>query len=297
MIWNQHDSGLVVPEGTVSDLSVSESNTYLEIKEKAIALEELYCHANLALPVHCDLAVLISDAKTLSDAWLTGRASDIPTTLLFRVALLHRIATAVLPLREMPDRSNFLRELSAGGLDLLERKQSRAKNLLWELELWAILKRRCFEATLEEPPDIVVHFDHAKIGIACKKLYSERHVQNVLSEAVAQVESAFDFGIVAINLDDLVPANQILRMPTHDTVAQRINELNGLFLERHERHFRKYLSSGRLVSAFISTALLADIYNAQPRFNDVRQSTIWTIPGLGPEKARALKSFYDGLMG
>jgi hypothetical protein len=34
------------------------------------------------------------------------------------------------------------------------------------LGLWTLLKRSSFDATLEEPPDIVVTFGEAKIGIA-----------------------------------------------------------------------------------------------------------------------------------
>ena len=42
-----------------------------------------------------------------------------------------------------------------GSLDLLNREQSKAKDTLWELELWQTLVRMGMHATLEEP-DIVV---------------------------------------------------------------------------------------------------------------------------------------------
>ena len=295
-ILRRRESGLVVPDGTVSDLSQSSSQKYLHIKEKALALEQLYAETNVSLTATTDLARLIADAKTLSDSWLTGQVDKYPVTLLFRVALLDRIADAVLPLRDVPDRKRFLDALTSGSLDLLERIKSNAKDVLWELELWAILKRRSFHAILEEPPDIVVKFGDSRIGIACKKLYSEKHVQNVLSEAVAQIEATSDFGIVAVNIDDLVPPKQILRTPTQETMSQYINNLNARFLGAHERHFRNYLASGRVISVLISTALLADVYRASTRFNNARQSTVWTIPGLPPEKNQQLRNFYDRLM-
>jgi hypothetical protein len=214
----------------------------------------------------------------------------------FRAALLDRIADAVLPLSIVPDRIGFLAALLSGTLDLLDRKRSRAKDVLWELELWATLRRRSFDAILEEPPDIVVKFAQSKIGIACKKVYSEKHVQNVLSEAVAQIESNFDFGIVAVNLDDLVPANGILKASTQETMAQRLRDLNAWFLTAHERHFRKYLAAGRVISALVSTGVLADVSRARTRFNNARQFTVWTIPGLPFEKDRQLKKFYEILM-
>jgi len=295
-IWYGRESGVVIPGGTVSDLSQSSSQTYLHIKEKALAVEELYADSGVPLASTADLARLIADAKTLSDSWLMGQAENHPMTLLFRVGHFDRIADAVLPLRDVPDRTRFLKALASGSLDLLERKESNAKDVLWELELWAILKRRSFVATLEEPPDLIVEFDDARIGIACKKLYSEKHVQNVLSQAVAQIEASFDFGIIAVNIDDLVPANHILRTPTQETMGQYISNLNARFLGAHERHFRKYLAAGRVISVLVSTSVLADVYRDRPRFNNARQATVWTIPGLPTEKDRQLRNFYDRLM-
>lgn len=295
-IWHGTESGLVIPNGTVSDLSRSSSQTYLVIKEKACAIEELYSENGVPLPPNCDLALLIEDAKTLSDSWLLNRIDGLPMSLLFRVACLDRIAEAILPLRKVPNRAKFLTALTTGSLDLLQRERSSAKNILWEVELWAVLKRRSFSANLCEPPDVVVDFEDAKVGIACKKLYSEKHVQNVLSEAVGQIEASFDFGIVAINLDDLVPANQILRTPNQRMMGEFINALNVKFLHRHERHFRKYLASGRMLSALLSASVLADVYAESTRFNNARQVTIWTIPGLPKEKKKQLSRFYEKLM-
>ena len=294
-MWRRRESGLVVPQGTVSDLSLLSSQTYLQIKEKNLAIEKLYEESNVPLAQTSKLARLIGAAKALSDAWLMGQEGELSVDVLFRVTLLDRIADAVLPLRAVLDRTRFLTALTSGNLDLLQRKKSHAKNVLWELELWSILKRRDFDASLEEPPDIVVA--DSKIGIACKKLYSDRHVQNILSQAVAQIEPTFDFGIVAMNLDELVPPDQILRTPTQEAMSHCIDDLNSHFFNSHERHFRKYLGSGRLISAFISTGVLADVYRARTRLNYARQSTVWAISGLPPDKEQALMNFYNRLIG
>ena len=295
-LWREHESGIVIPDGFASDTSFDSSETYLAVKEKALEIERLYADNGVPLTATSDLAGLISDAKLLSDSWLMGQAEKHPMTLLFRTGLLDRIADTLLLLSDVPDRAQFLEMVTSGSLNLLARTRSKAKDTLWELELWAILRRRSFAATLKEPPDIVVSFAESQIGIACKKIYSEKHVQNVLSQAVGQIESAFDIGIVAINIDDLVPADQILRTPTHETLSQYVSDLNKRFLTTHERHFRKYLASGRVISAIVSTSVLADVFQAQPRFNHARQSTVWTIPGLPAEKDRQLRNFYELLM-
>jgi len=67
-LWQDAESGLVVPAGIVSDLSQSSSQTYLEIKEKAKTIEKLYTDNDLFLPPTCDLVRLIGDAKALSDS-------------------------------------------------------------------------------------------------------------------------------------------------------------------------------------------------------------------------------------
>jgi hypothetical protein len=295
-IWRKGVSGLVIPDGTVSDSSRLSSQTYLQIKDKALALERLYADNEVALRDCCDLARLIVDAKSLSDLWLTDHAK-LQVSLLFRAINLDRIAEAVLPLRSVTDRAKYLRSLTSGNLDLLDRQTSTAKNVLWELELWSRLLGHGLDAALQDPPDIVVCFEGLEVGLACKKFYSEKHVQNVLSEAVTQIESRYELGIVAVNLDDLLPTNRILHTATHQAMGQYIADFNAKFIRSHDRHFRKYLATGRVVSALVSTSVLADAQHGRPRFNYARQSTVWMLPGLESERENQLKRFYDKLMG
>jgi hypothetical protein len=83
----------------VSDLSLSSSQTYPQIKEKTLAIEKLCEESNVPLAQTSKLARLIGVAKALSDAWLMGQEGELSVDVLFRVTLLDRIADAVLPLR------------------------------------------------------------------------------------------------------------------------------------------------------------------------------------------------------
>src|SRR5690242_17649458 len=132
--WHENTSGLVVHDGTAFDLSYSSANTYLQIKEKALAIEQLYADSNVPLVPTCTLARLIAEAKALSDSWFTNQVDSITGPMLFRVGYLDRIADAVLPLQHVPDRSPYLIVLTSRGLDCLERQPSKAKDILWELE-------------------------------------------------------------------------------------------------------------------------------------------------------------------
>jgi hypothetical protein len=212
---------------------------------------------------------------------------------LFETLHLDRIATAVLLLKDIEGKEKYLTAFASGNLDFFKRERSFTKDLLWEVEVWAQLYRKIPSVHLEEPPDIVIHFEDAKIGIACKKLYSEKHVQNVLSEAVHQIADAFEFGIVALNIDDLCPPDKLVKVPDRAGLDEFMQNLNGQFIQRHERHFRKYLSNGRLISALISTNVVVDIATEQVRFNNASQCDIWTIPGLPPTKEHQLSRFYD----
>lgn len=150
----------------LSRLSVFASSSYLEIKDKAKAVERLYADSCVKLPTTCDLAGLISDVKLLSDLWFIDSAKDIPGEVLFRACQFEQISDAILLLRGCSERSRYLSGLTSGTLDPFERKRSKAKDVLWELELWELLRRRSLDATLAEPPDIIVNFQDVQIGIA-----------------------------------------------------------------------------------------------------------------------------------
>ncbi len=294
-LWHRTEAGITTPAGFASNLSESATQNYVQIKDKAKAIEQLYLDNNVALPTECSLASLISDAKTLSDAWLMNKPEIANYQLLFRVSSLDRIADAVLPLATVPDRVKYLTVLTSGSLNLLQRDQSISKDILWELELWARLCRRGLSTTLHEP-DLVVHFGDATVGIACKKFYSDNNVAKVLSEGVGQIETTHDFGILAVNLDDLIPADVILKATTQEAMGQKIQEINAEFLVKHKRHFLRYLKPGRVISALVSTSLLADIPKHNPRFNVACEATVWAVPGLPNLKQRQLDRFYDRLM-
>lgn len=209
---------------------------------------------------------------------------------------LDRIAEAILPLKGEPEQGQYLKNILSGTLDFFERKRSHAKNIFWELEVWSKLLKKTKQVFLRDPPDVVVNFDDTRIGIACKKIYSERHVQNVLSQAVSQIEEDSKFGIAAINIDDLLPPQAILNLESTHAVTERLHQHNGAFLERHDRHFRKYLAGGRLISAIISSCIISDVPCERPRFKNASQWTVWTIPGLPRDHQGQLDGFYKIVM-
>jgi hypothetical protein len=292
-LWHPTETGILIPNGSVSEVSNRKKTNLLHVKSRAKEIQDLYASAGLTMAPTCGLARLIGNAKALADRWLSNQTADSSMVDVFYAIYLDRLADAILPLRDVPAREKYLNALTTGDLDCFSRQGSYAKNIFWELELWAILRRSCPSASLQDPPDIVLTLAGGTIGVACKKIYSENNVEKVLSEAVGQVEADFSVGVVALSLDELVPPKTVLRVRNKMEMDRLLHKHTDEFVARHERHFRKYLSSGRLVSAVVSVSVIAHVLEWKVQFNNARSSMVWTIPGLPPEKETLLKQFRD----
>lgn len=292
-LWSPTTGGVLIPTGNVLEVSNRKKTNFLHLKARAKEIEDLYARADLTMSRSCGLAQMIQNANVIADRWLTNQTSDSSMIDVFYALHLDRIPDAILPLRDVPGREKYLNALTSGELDCFSRQSSYAKNIFWEVELWSILRKSCPSASLQDPPDIVLQLSGGTLGVSCKKIYSENNVEKVLSEAVSQVEAGFDVGVVAISLDELTPRDTILRVRNQMEMDRILHKHTDEFLARHEKHFRKYLSSGRLVAALVSVSVIAHVMEWKVQFNNVRASMAWTIPGLTPEKEALLKQFRD----
>jgi len=285
-------SGTSTQIGTTSAFTSVDSSPYVGIKTRALSLVDLFRSHGLDRRRSPSLTLLVDMTVALSDLWDRGFAEEATFAHLLAAAQVERIATAALSRAEVS--GSILRGLLTGSLDLLGRERSKAKDTLWELELFRILVGHQIDARLDEP-DLSVRFSGAPVGFACKKIYSEANVSKVLSNAVAQIEREGEFGIIALNLDDLVPEKAILKAPTLAAMSSMLEERNNAFLRAHERHLRKYLTPGRAISALISCAVIADVENAENRFMNARQTTVWQIPGIPEAKAEQMNQFLNAM--
>lgn len=296
-IWVHRPSGISIPVGRVSDLAVHSRTTYFEIKDRAKQIERIYEGLNISIPPNSGLGELIKTAKELSDNYLLGKNEKLSYQMMFSSMHLDRIADVLLLLANEPDSGKYLTVLLSGSMNFFDREPSHAKDIFWELEVWAKIRKKLGSTYLEEPPDIVVDYDDSHIGISCKKLYSEKHVQHVLSQAVKQIEKAFEFGIVAINLDDLLPPDVVLKQGSSDAVTEKLCQINEEFINRHIRHFYKYFAKSRIISVLISTSVITDTPTERPQFRNTNQWTIWTVAELEERHRRQLSKFYQTIMG
>lgn len=265
------------------------------LRIKIELIRNLYKESNLQLNSTSQLCGLLESAEKLVDEWASGNSETTDTALLFKSLHIERISSAMQVLSNEDSRVKYLKDILRGTLDFFERVPSHAKSILWELEVCAIIRKAIPDTQLDEP-DVVVNLQGQKIAIPCKKIFSEKGVSKVLSNAVSQFETSFDFGIVAINIDDLTPADVLLRARTFEELGNKLHSANMIFLSNHERHFKKYLSESRIIAVIASTSLVADILYESPKFNNALQWAIWTTPELLPKHAIAIEAFREKVM-
>ncbi len=295
-IWNIRPSGILVPAGWVTDSAANtEVSDFQKLKDKAVEIENLYKKANIVLQSESELAHMIQNTKNCWELQLSGK--QYSRNNFFLCLHLDRVAKAILPLQNEDQQTQclYLKKLLSGTLDFFKREKSEAKSFLWELEVWSWLREKTENVKLEEP-DVTIDYNDSHIAIACKKLYSEKHVQNVLSEGVGQIEKGFEFGIVAINIDELLPENMVLKAGNTNIAAEIIQKNNDKFLNKHSRHFEKYFSKSRIISVVVSTSTLIDIPSQRPRFSNMYQRIIWTVSGLSVKHKKQLDNLYDTVM-
>ncbi|MDR7009671.1 hypothetical protein [Paraburkholderia strydomiana] len=119
-------------------------------------------------------------------------------------------------------------------MDLSKRPPSQGKDALWELNLLALFRRLGVQAKLLDPPDIVANFGFGEYPIACKKIYSEKGVEAQMRKGAKQLAPYQGGGLVALNIDDLIPEDVLLKTESAATAGGYLDRLNMSFIERHQ---------------------------------------------------------------
>ena len=283
---------MIILTENVIDRSERHRYSHGALRDKIETIRNLFNESGIQLKPTSQLYGLLESAENLADEWAGGNNETTDAALLFNSLHIDRISSAIQILSGEDLKNKYLKDLLRGTLNFFERKPSHAKSILWELEVCAKIRKAIPDTQLAEP-DVVVNLQKKKIAIPCKKIFSENGVSKVLSNAVSQFENVFDFGIVALNIDDLIPADQLLTARTFKELGDKMHSFNMNFLANHERHFLKYFSNSRIIAVIVSTSLVADILDESPKFNNAFQWAIWTIQELLPRHAKVIKCFRE----
>ena len=261
-----------------------EKINYKEIHNQVKYIQKIFDDNNVTINEQSYLFKLLQDTlETYSD-------SNTPFEI-FNALYINRIYSALIHLESFENKNKYLKDLLNGTLDFMETTQSHSKNILFELEVAGSL-RKIFKDTYLDEPDIVVPFENGNVGIACKKVISENNFEKQLSKGVKQIkDNDFLFGIVAINIDNLLPEKTILNTDTIIQASDILHEENMKFITKHSSKFSKYLRDNRIISVLVVSSTIADIKNGKPRFNNITESTLWTIENLGEEHKEKIEKF------
>lgn len=282
--WKRARSGLFLPD-TVPSTGQFEKKSYLDVRNHGIALERLCSSLNIKIKPSSVLRRMMSSTDSLWKTWFAGKISQLRHDWLWDSLSLGVITDAALPLDGEADAAKFLKVLVKGDLGMLSRGQSLSKDYLWELEVWSKLKYRGASATLSEP-DVIWEAEGIKTGIACKKVYSEKNTERMLSEAVSQIENWTGLGVVAVSLDELLPPTP-RQFRSADDAQKFLQVHNQNYLHRHQRLFRRYFSADRLTAALVSSSQIVILGKIPPSIHS--EWTVWTFPNLAPENARRFR--------
>lgn len=281
-IYNKTPSGLLAPAASIADARSFSTTSIAATKLDGLEMLNVFKSKGIDPSRSASLTTLIEQTSKLSDAILTAQDYQASYMQLFSALQLRRLVDAVNAIADETAAPKLLAELLNGTLDLLVRTRSKAKDTLWEIELLLALRENGITATIGEP-DLILAASSDQVGVACKKIYSIAHFSKTLSGAVKQIQKSLKLGIVAVNIDDLIPANSILTAPTEDIAAKVIHAKISEFFTSQERYLRKYVEPGRAIAVFVSCAALADLKKHKPRFCNFRQTVAWHVPSISKE--------------
>lgn len=255
-------------------------STYAEIAALASAVRPTLAAAGVRFHRDSPLGNLVREAEALARDWEAGR-SDGGMRRLVDAAHAHRIAQAVASIADEPDARECLRRIAGNDVDLSRRSPSQGKDAFAELDLLTFLRGRGIGAKLDEP-DIVIPLLGGAYPIACKKVYSEKGVEAQMRKGVKQLAPFGGCGLVAFNLDDLVPADVLLRSRSPAEAGDFLAAVNQSFIDRNQARLQRFVADGGCDGVLVSTSVLTDLVDSRPRFNLYNVATVWTLQEATP---------------
>lgn len=219
-------------------------HTYLSLRQRLKALEDALSGLDISIPggsrfreYHRALEKL--DRLTSSGEAIQLREDD--RELLHDVLLeCEQILPSITTLIELPEVKGWrgVTERAFGGhvSHLTERDSTPARDAQFELLLAAMLKRGGFNIHFEEP-DIQVELpDHTRIGIAAKRVKSQKRISSRIHKGSKQIRGQGIQGLVAVHIaflterimtsPDMDVALETLRSETRDHTQRNLPEFS-----------------------------------------------------------------------
>lgn len=273
----------------------------LELPELSVAItagkceevRELLRRRGIQIHKKSSLNLLLEDVEQYPGNWFR-KTVTLQQTL--NVVHAERIIYAILEVGEDPNTIECLRRIAAGDMFLARKSLSAGKDALWELVLLSTLRRKKIKAHLIDPPDIVCDFGFGDYAIACKNVHSEKSVGSQMKKGVAQLSQYGAPGIVAFNIDELIPQNVYPHFKNEMEARKFLTDAIDSFFERHFDVMGKYVRDGRcdgvLVSVFSALRVGKDA-SALGRLTELQLSLAMNSSELVKERADKLVTLFN----
>lgn len=243
---------LAIPTGDSTQTPIQEHFRFSAFPAVADALEDLFAWHQSPVKPGSELDRILRAARSLGAK--VGEPADIavPVQELMDAYCCARLANSALHLDFRPAHRHFFSDLQNGSLNFWNSERSKAKDTEWEIFLWSHFNHGMPDSADLFEPDIVLKLPFRRVGIACKKAYSEASIIRQIEVGAEQVARAHLPGIVAVSLDfHLGPQAgrySSTRMADNEASVREINEfLVGAWRRVESKVVRKYIRPGRLV--------------------------------------------------
>lgn len=274
---------------SVNVVSKAWTDTYEQIAAKAQLVRAVLEQRKVKLRPSSALSQLLSQADKLSQAWAEQVKPD--DRVVWEAAFVNRLADAVTNLPDEPGIQEALRRMAGHVMQPDDRSDShQGKDSLWEIVLLSDLKTRGLAAKAAEP-DILVDFGIGDYPIACKKIWSENGVEKRVSHAAKQLAPFNNGGVIALNLDDLVPVGQVVSVPTKAHAKAVLTKFNLDFVERHRDVLQNAVMNGKCDGFMISTTAFAVLAEEETSAYLASQSSLWHLGDSSPEACQRFLAF------
>jgi len=235
---------------------------------------------------------LFSDARKLEKQWQSDKSPDLVTGI--NTVYAEKIARIIIELEHEPGIDEALQRISGADVNLSSRVKSQGKDALWELTLLTALKRKMRKAQLVDPPDIIVDFGMGDYSIACKKIYEPKSFSSRLREGAKQIGKSGNPGLIAVNIDDLLPGHHILVSQTPASALDTLSKAIRKFFDAEQDAFERVRYKPTVDGVMISASTITDIEETRTRLNLTTTFNFFPFPGR-EEGARRLYALANAL--
>lgn len=256
--------------------------TYEQVVEKANRVKSLLETRQIRLNPASVLGQLMKKAEALSSEWKLGERNPGWQDRLFSALNVNRICSAVLGVGGDPGAHEALKRVASNDMNLPLHEQSQGKDAFFEIELADYLLRHGIEAVLAEP-DILLELETGDYPVACKKINSVANLEGQLRKGVRQLRPFGGAGLIALNVDLLVPENNIL---VKDTAAQANAQLIALidgFREANRFVLQRPVAEKGCDGILFSITAMTHVDQMRPQLSYYTQTDFWTLRDANPE--------------